>query len=620
MVRNDLGLGEKGVSEADVRSVWVSIDANANGHISQGEFVRFFRKGERQAADANPAPSWRARAREKAKAAANLTRAERVRARAHHAIARTGEEAGGQWDDSAALPAPSFLASPTRTARAARDALAPPRAPQVDHNNLKASLKQAPVASEEQVVALATLCHACAAQLDDAALQTRSRPGGMWCNLFRSIDTDESGQISFSEFVSLVRNDLGLGKKGVSEADVRSVWVSIDANANGHISQGEFVRFFRKGERQAADANPAPSWRERAHEKAKAKAKLTRAERDALYDKRLSRELEGAPAASREEVARLSSHFNRRLVELHEQRAEEAAHGGGGGGAAAAAAAASRWYTLFKMVDENESGLISYGELQTMVRSELGLPPSNVPESILRATFVALDTDGSGLISAGEFGRFMRIGAPAARAERGATLARRQQLGQRERASYEASIVRRKRSQLAEMDARSRAIEQRARTLEAELARARDPDADDAADSVAARSPDPARGGGAFELTRGGEVSPRVEPASRVRPGGGGEERRQVMQRVNGGAPRGVPSASRHAPVPLPSDALLKRLGARGREQLETESARNALAAYASMPTLPPAARGAKVQARAAAGGGLRGSASEGALLKLPAL
>ena len=88
----------------------------------------------------------------------------------------------------------------------------------------------------------------------------------------------------------------------------------------------------------------------------------------------------------------MSEHFNARLVELYEEPSKRS------------------WFKLFKFVDENDSGMICFNELQTMVRKQLGLPSSNVPERSLMALWVALDKDGSGLISAGEFGAFMRLG------------------------------------------------------------------------------------------------------------------------------------------------------------------------------------------------------------------
>ena len=47
-----------------------------------------------------------------------------------------------------------------------------------------------------------------------------------------------------------------------------------------------------------------------------------------------------------------------------------------------------------------------------MIRDELRLDHYHLPEVEVKKLWLALDQDGSGHIDAGEFGRFMRCGAP----------------------------------------------------------------------------------------------------------------------------------------------------------------------------------------------------------------
>ena len=70
-----------------------------------------------------------------------------------------------------------------------------------------------------------------------------------WYRLFRSVDTDNSGQISYQEFSTLLRHDLGLQKLGYTEPMVRAAWVRVDHDASGFISCGEFGKFMRTGQR-----------------------------------------------------------------------------------------------------------------------------------------------------------------------------------------------------------------------------------------------------------------------------------------------------------------------------------------------------------------------------------
>ena len=69
------------------------------------------------------------------------------------------------------------------------------------------------------------------------------------------------------------------------------------------------------------------------------------------------------------------------------------------------------WFCLFRDVDVDGSGAIAFDELRAMVRGELRVRESALSEARLKAVWVALDADGSGLISVGEFGQFMHLGA-----------------------------------------------------------------------------------------------------------------------------------------------------------------------------------------------------------------
>ena len=65
------------------------------------------------------------------------------------------------------------------------------------------------------------------------------------------------------------------------------------------------------------------------------------------------------------------------------------------------------WFKLFRQVDADGSGLISYAEFVDMVHDVLRL---HLPEPRLKALWLALDTDCSGYLTSGEFGAFMRLG------------------------------------------------------------------------------------------------------------------------------------------------------------------------------------------------------------------
>ena len=68
------------------------------------------------------------------------------------------------------------------------------------------------------------------------------------------------------------------------------------------------------------------------------------------------------------------------------------------------------WYRFFKELDEDSSGRMVYDELHSTARNVLRLPESQVSDKQLQEVWRALDDDNSGYITAGEFGRFMRLG------------------------------------------------------------------------------------------------------------------------------------------------------------------------------------------------------------------
>ena len=184
----------------------------------------------------------------------------------------------------------------------------------------------------------------------------------------------------------MVRSQLGLRPAQLPESKLRSLWRALDDDGSGFITAKEFGSFMRVG---TAASGPG-GWRERltAHNRSEAE-ELTRKlneERNAMAR---------VQPASKDEVGELSCKMHSCMLEKKQKN----------------------WFHLFKLMDQDGSGRVTYLEFLEMVRSDvagLALRPAQLPDSQLQSLWRALDDDGSGFITAKEFGTFMRRGEAAA--------------------------------------------------------------------------------------------------------------------------------------------------------------------------------------------------------------
>ncbi|KAH8068766.1 hypothetical protein JL721_6332 [Aureococcus anophagefferens] len=76
---------------------------------------------------------------------------------------------------------------------------------------------------------------------------------GSWAKLFFAVDHDGSERVEFHEFKALLRNKttdtimpgLELGKKVVSDPELRMLWTSADADRSGFVTAPEFKLFIQ---------------------------------------------------------------------------------------------------------------------------------------------------------------------------------------------------------------------------------------------------------------------------------------------------------------------------------------------------------------------------------------
>jgi len=103
-------------------------------------------------------------------------------------------------------------------------------------------VKDIPPASEAEISSIAVqLCAAMCKKWPEARAQSSS------FRLFRMMDCDNSGLISFYELTKMIRESLKISSEKVSERDLLKVWRAIDVDCDGTINAGEFLRIVRGG-------------------------------------------------------------------------------------------------------------------------------------------------------------------------------------------------------------------------------------------------------------------------------------------------------------------------------------------------------------------------------------
>lgn len=129
------------------------------------------------------------------------------------------------------------------------------------------------------------------------------------------------------------------------------------------------------------------------HAQRKARAVAVRSERYAETGKDLMFKLKVCKPANEREVTQLSMALNAAMCHIYPQSRSQASY-----------------FNLFRFMDKDGSGLISYYEFLRMIRDQLKLPESRFPEAQVEAMWRWVDEDASGMIGAGEFLRLMRKG------------------------------------------------------------------------------------------------------------------------------------------------------------------------------------------------------------------
>lgn len=126
-----------------------------------------------------------------------------------------------------------------------------------------------------------------------------------------------------------------------------------------------------------------PSAKQKLAEARLQKSRVYKAELNSLVGVDVTSRLEDAPAANAEEVTALAEQMTTSMQRLFpgQERA---------------------WSKLFRVIDADDSGRLSYQEFAEMIRKKLLLTPQLLSESRMQGCWKSIDVDGSGFISLGE--------------------------------------------------------------------------------------------------------------------------------------------------------------------------------------------------------------------------
>ena len=195
---------------------------------------------------------------------------------------------------------------------------------------------------------------------------------------------DEGGADALQSSTDDVGGGAGLGasrSKGWNGSDELSSAVGAEQQARQRLAR------VQRKLREAATRNAVQQHKEKNLQMGASMRK----DMDVMVGRDLNAKFKAIEPAGADDVLALSELLNQKMAIFPDPNARE-------------------WFKLFKHMDDDGSGRISYKELAGMIREELKLSKADLKESKLQAVWRALDSDLSGFISAGEFGRFMRKG------------------------------------------------------------------------------------------------------------------------------------------------------------------------------------------------------------------
>ncbi len=178
-------------------------------------------------------------------------------------------------------------------------------------------------------------------------------------------DSDQSGALSPSEMMELVRTSMGLDSSTLPDHDVNEVFALLDRDSSGSIDRQELMYYITEG----------PPWLDLFFIGDDPES-IGIAEA-VLHDEVIGRMKEAVPSELRHVVrSKMRAAAYQRGVVTHKD-----------------------WQKLFGRMDKDQSGQIDLAELKRACRIQLKIAENELPERDITRLFKGLDFDRSGTVS-----------------------------------------------------------------------------------------------------------------------------------------------------------------------------------------------------------------------------
>ena len=436
-------IGLADISEEDAKALFGSFDCDASGAIDYGELSRQLRPQAVVLPSVRSAPQLGGTSQQGSPSREGGIAELKAALEAEHAakkqMARIQRELLRVKSTSAILA--------QQEAKRAAHAASKVEIDRLIGRDVAAKLAAVAPASDEEVQALAERFHRALRQIFPGPAEARA-----WYKLFSYMDEDRSGRITYDELQKMVRSRLELGNDVMPATKLRRLWRALDEDSSGFLDAGEFGRFMKRGLDHQEGRGAVAVARQKLIAKNMEAAAAQKTEKERRWGHVLTAQLADVAPASEAEVAVLAEQLLEKTSQLFPftERA---------------------WFKLFRVVDADHSGRISFDEYTHMIRAHLGLKKTELSDERLGALWKSIDVDNSGLLSVAEFGCMMKKGEKTNKSDSEADAYKRRLRRQADEAD-EVAHMDRLRQTRATID-HAKELELEAARLAEELARAR---------------------------------------------------------------------------------------------------------------------------------------------------